>query len=147
METKPLPLRNDAVATKIMGALVSVALSNQKQTIEAILDQHYTTRKARKPRAAQHGGFRPGDKVTSIEAAMAVKVGPQQDKMLRALLGCKEPVTSYHLCELANVPGGWRRVPEIVAKGHAEAVGIKLEEGRSRTTYRITAAGRQYLAA
>lgn len=149
MDTTSLPIRNDAVARQIMVAIASTHPFHVAPKIEDILNNAYPSRRPTAAARDGKGAARTGDKQTSIEAAHLVHVTNQQKIILRTLSFCGNPVSAATISQLSHLKlsSASTRMKALVVNGLVQELGFVIEEGRKKTTYRITAAGREWLAA
>ncbi len=145
-QLKLVPRRNDAVTRQIMAAIASTHSFHLAAKIESILDENFKHRRAGSACRNGQGAARTGDKATSVEAALLVKVNPQQKKILSVLRLIERPITANDISIVSRVKlnSASTRMKELVAKGMIAEVGQRREEGRKRTTYRITDHGREW---
>ena len=114
--------------------------------IESILNDYIPSRRST-PAPLDRGMARSGDKVTSIDAAQQVHVTRQQRTILQTL---SVATVALHAGDLAKFTGlklgsASTRMRALVDHKLVEEVGTRMFEGRSKTTYSITQAGREWL--
>lgn len=139
-------LRNDAIARIIAGRLVNTHPSQYASKIEDILNEHIPARRST-PGVLDRGVARTGDKMTSIEAAEKVHVTRQQRTILQTL---SVATVALHAGDLAKFTGlklgsTSTRMRALVDHRLVQEVGTRVFEGRNKTTYAITQAGREWL--
>jgi DNA-binding MarR family transcriptional regulator len=142
------PLRNDAIASIIAGALVNVHPFRYTEKIREILDRHIPARRST-PGILDHGVARNGDARTSIDAAEKVNVTKQQKVILQTLSVATQ---ALHTADLAKFTGfklgsTSTRMRALVDHNLVQEVGTREYEGRSKTVYSITQTGRDWIAA
>jgi DNA-binding MarR family transcriptional regulator len=141
------PLRNDAIASIIAGALVNVHPFQFTERIRTILDRHIPARRST-PGILDHGAARAGDARTSVEAAAQVNVTRQQRAILQTLAVATIPLHTADLAKFTGLKLGSAstRMRALVDHGFVQEVGTREYEGRSKTTYSITDQGRTWIS-
>lgn len=148
MSTTQKPLRNNAIAKLIASALVGVHPFQHTAKIEDILNRHVPARRST-PAPLSHGMAHTNDEATSIAAAQQVNVTKQQKVILQTL--CVATV-ALHAGDLSKFTGlklnsASTRMCALVDHKLVAKISTRQSEGRAKTTYAITAAGREWLTA